>query len=84
METIEMKHNRIGVCLVASLGLTSVGLIVPSPLSAQEPKLQITLKGDTNWMDSVSYSPDGKTLASGSTDKTIRLWDVPAAKKADK
>ena len=79
-----MKHNRIGVCLVVSLGLTYVGLIVPSHLSAQEPKLQITLKGDTNWMDSVSYSPDGKTLASGSTDKTIRLWDVPAAKKADK
>ena len=35
-----------------------------------------TLTGHTSRVYSVTFSPDGNTLASGSSDDTIRLWDV--------
>ena len=41
-------------------------------------------KGHTSNILSVSYAPDGTRLASGSTDGTIRIWDVESGQNRDK
>ena len=48
--------------------------------SAQE-KQDLSLKGHTKAVICVAYSPDGKALASGCADKTIKLWDAKAGKE---
>jgi len=37
---------------------------------------EAVLSGHKNWVRSITYSPDGVSLVSGSSDKTIKLWDV--------
>ncbi len=37
---------------------------------------QIVLRGHADAITALAYAPDGKTLASGSRDWTVKLWDV--------
>ncbi len=48
------------------------------PLVAQDCDfvLQKTLSGHSGYVYSVSFNPDGRLLASGGGDNTIKLWDV--------
>ena len=52
---------------------STIGIWLYDADTGQEIALLI---GHTKIVNCISFSPDGKTLASGSADNTIRLWDT--------
>jgi WD40 repeat protein len=48
---------------------------------AEGPKERACLRGHTNEVPAIAITPDGKTLVSGSLDRTIKLWDLAAGKE---
>jgi len=55
----------------------------PEPLikNTNTPFELSVLRGHKDWVWTVAFAPDGKILASGSQDKTIRLWDIKTGKE---
>ncbi|MEA5505065.1 serine/threonine-protein kinase [Halotia wernerae UHCC 0503] len=59
-------------------GVWSLQFLPPliTPKSSESSYQTNTLKGHSSDVNSVAFNPDGKTLATGSDDKTIKLWNL--------
>jgi hypothetical protein len=75
------RYVRLDVALLLSLEANCLADTVEGRSSLlkgalRNPYLTTFLHGHTSLLYSVAFSPDSKTLASGSADNTIMLWDV--------
>jgi len=61
------QGNILAVAAGSEIELYEVNSLQPS---------MATLHGHTNTINSVAFSPDGTSVASGSDDGTIRIWNV--------
>jgi hypothetical protein len=66
---------------VPELAPSITAAIEPAPISRPAFVLDHTLKGHSGWVTGVAFSSDGRRLASGSWDQTVKLWDVPTGKE---
>jgi WD40 repeat protein len=63
---------------LAALAVACCSLVAQPPA---EVKPSVTFKGHTEPVYAVGYSPDGKLVATGSFDKSIKLWDAANGKE---
>jgi WD40 repeat protein len=63
---------------------TAVLLMSFSRIGAEMPKPFLKLKGHTDDVLGLAFSSDGKKLASGGSDGTIRIWNLATGKETHK
>jgi len=67
-------------CLILVLAAFASGNELGTTRADEPVKEKATLKGHTEVVVSLAFSPDGKSLASGSGDNSIKFWDLSTGK----
>src|SRR5262245_29345835 len=75
-------RNLAGPLFVAVATVAALGIVSGGAQEKSGTQIVATFKGHTEPVYSVTFTPDGKYLATGSFDNTIKLWDVTSGKEA--
>ena len=65
-----------GLCAYGMLRTAGTKRLLPHIPDVASGTLKAEFMGHLSYISSVTFSPDGKTLASGGTDRDVHLWDV--------
>mmetsp|Transcript_39596 Transcript_39596/g.44595 ORF Transcript_39596/g.44595 Transcript_39596/m.44595 type:complete len:485 (+) Transcript_39596:123-1577(+) len=71
--------NKAGVIVVKSKQSSSNRLKIPTPTWHAPWKLSTVLSSHLGWVRSIAMDPTNEMFATGSADRTIKLWDLAKA-----
>jgi WD40 repeat protein len=78
-----ISAKSLGACLLLGLLSTSTFSVPPkaqtAPADSQKPEAVLQV-GHRRAIRSIAFSPDGRWLASGAKDNTIKIWDVASGR----
>jgi hypothetical protein len=53
----------------------------PTEKPAATKTVRLSVKGTKGWIQAVAFSPDGKTIAAGTSENKVVLWDLKSGKE---
>ena len=81
LETFDLRAEPVSTLMLTATARANPRSIRSASASAPDFVLDRTLKGHSGWVTGVAFSSDGRRLASGSWDQTVKFWDVPTGQE---
>jgi WD40 repeat protein len=73
-----LSSHRLAVLVLATAGLVPC---LPAAADNPVPGLAATLRGHTEVIYGIAFTPDGKYVVTGSGDKTVKVWETATGKE---